>query len=101
LTTTSLRKCDKREIVVVDKDVVMRWATSAKESSVTQEEKVESNWVDNVGIDNRPRWAIPASVPITCRLWEETNAMPLANDDQGNFRLNTQFFACTYGEVLE
>jgi hypothetical protein len=36
-------------------------------------------------------------VAITCRLWEEANAVPLANNDKGNFGLNTQFFACTYG----
>lgn len=73
---------DIRELILVEKNIVMGWPTSTKQTAVTLEIKVKLDGVDDVAIDNCPRRAVPTSISLICRLWEEANMVSLANYDK-------------------
>jgi hypothetical protein len=77
----------------------MGWTTGTKQPSMTLQVEVEFDRIDNVAIDNCPRWAITASIAFIFRLWEEPNVVPLADNDKGNCGFEPHFLACAYGEV--
>jgi hypothetical protein len=66
---------------------------------MTLEVKVEFDRVNHITVDNRAGNTIPASVTLIFNAREEANVVPLANDDESDGRLDTQFDTRIYVNV--
>ena len=66
---------------------------------MTLEVKVEFDRVNHITVDNRAGNTIPASVTLIFNAREEANVVPLANDDESDGRLDTQFDTRIYANV--
>ena len=66
-------------------------ATGSKNSPVTQEIKVKFDRVDHVAVDNSASDAIPTSVTLILSGREKSNVVPLADYDQSDGGLESQF----------
>ena len=66
-------------------------ATGSENSPVTQQIKVEFHRVDHVAVDNSASDAIPASVTLILNAREKSNVVPLADYDQSDGGLESQF----------
>jgi len=70
-----------------------------KNSPVTQQIKVKFDRVDHIAVYNSAGDAISASVSLVFNAGEEANVVPLANDDEGDGRFETQFDTSIYVDM--
>jgi len=82
-----------REIILIDKNIVMSRSARSQETAVALEIKVELGRVGDGGIDDGSRRAVAGSVGITGVVGEKADVMAFANYNECNCRVDTQIRA--------
>jgi hypothetical protein len=71
----------------------MRGATRPQKTTVALEIEVKLGRMGNLTIDDSARWAVTTPVGIPGVLWEESDVMPLANNNHGDSWFDFEFLA--------